>query len=363
MLAIKTTRQTPDLWLTDAYIRRYFPAYLLEIPTISVGTIRHAFFRFILWFLETGIKIFLRPRSAKTVGALNPDEVMAVYDEQARRYDKTHHLTTRGQDLQWRREAASYAAMVARGRQDDLSVLDLCTGTGLTIQAMHDAFSQYGLHAHVVGLDLNQKMLDFAHRENGSNGRFMVDYVRGDATNMVGTPSSGLVRFSEHSFDVVTQVFGIGGIPDSHLVFENVIRLLRPNGRFWMCDMHHPLAQFAGEMPFFLKWIATPAFEHIAYRTVTIPVALKQLWAWRDTTPDFYYLPLATYHDDRGIWWGFEVEQFYVESQRWWLSIPVMPTAKIAVRKVSLSIDEALRRRKMTEMLVSHFRQNPVVRE
>jgi len=189
----------------------------------------------------------------------------------------------------------------------------------------------------------------------------MVDYVRGDATDMVGTPHGGLMKFAEESFDVVTQVFGIGGIPDPRSVFENVIRLLKADGRFWLCDIHHPVPAFAGEMPLFLRWIRTPAFEWVAYRTVTIPVALKQLWAWRDPTSDFYFLPLVIHQDHERQWWGFEVDQFHIESQRWWLSFPVMPTAKLAVRKVKISPMEAAKRYKMTMQVEHHFDQHPVV--
>jgi hypothetical protein len=84
--------------------------------------------------------------------------------------------------------------------------------------------------------------------------------------------------------------------------------------------------------------------EMVVYEDSTLPVVLNRLWGWRDTTLCFYLLPLATYCDDAGKYWGFEVKTFEQESQRWWFALPLMPVAKIVVEKVEISKEVAKKR-------------------
>lgn len=171
-----------------------------------------------------------------------------------------------------------------------------------------------------------------------------MNYVRGDAMNLMDR-KDGLI--TEGSFDAVTQVFGIGGISHPLLVFESMLKVLRPAGRYFMVDMHQPISGQECEMPVLWKWIRLPRFEAMAYNNNTMEVILKRLWGWRDTTLDFYQLPLTTFQDENGIWWGFNVISFEMDSQRWWFGMPVMPIAKIIVEKAQISETEAMVRQRI----------------
>lgn len=139
----------------------------------------------------------------------------------------------------------------------------------------------------------------------------------------------------------MTQVFGIGGIEHFSKVFLNVLKVLKPNGYYHMIDMHRPLLVTAKDCFLLGGWYRFSAFETFSYERVAIPLALNQLWGWRDPTICFYILPLITWQDKIGKWWGFETLTFEQESLRWWLGLPAMPVAKIIVKKVAIEQEEA----------------------
>jgi SAM-dependent methyltransferase len=201
----------------------------------------------------------------------------------------------------------------------------------------------------IVGLDYNRAMLEKAQARKLSENHVNVSFVRGDATNMVaegGVPkemSDGLRQFPEGYFGFVSQVFGIGGIERPDRVFNGVIRLLEEGGRYFLTDMHRPIAGLPGEY-FFFGWRQMPDIEVQTYEETTIPLALRRLWGWRDTTLDFYLLPLTTHQSEDGRWWGFSVLSLDVQSEHWWLGLPVMPVAKTLVEKVQITEGEARKR-------------------
>lgn len=330
----------------------YFPRYLREPPALDCGSIMYAWLRFVQLLIQTSIKLFLRPRS-DSVGKLDIKEVEQVYDREAATYDVKHHLTTHGMDTTWRRLASWSVATLGRNNSGPIAVLDLCTGTGLTIREMATLLSDWGISGSVTGLDYNAKMLDIASSRNGSYRGIDVSFVRGDAMNLArqDQPVDGLEQFESDSFNAVTQMFGVGGISDPLLVFQGVLQILKPGGQFFLIDMHQPIANQPGEWPFLLKWFRFTRLEAMTYEETTIPLALNRLWGWRDTTLDFYLLPLITWQDTDGLRWGFKVINFEVESQRWWLGLPIMPVGKIIVEKVTIDEQEFAKRQKILSLV------------
>lgn len=329
--------------------KRYFPAYLSQPVSFRCSSIRYVWHIVVQWFIQLGIKLVLRPRRSAS-GVLDPHEVDEVYNREAVTYDRKHHLTTRGKDTVWRRYVGWQAATLGLARAQPLAILDLCTGTGLTVIEMANILCAHSVSATIIGLDRNQAMLGRAHTCGGQYPGITAQFVRGDATSLVdaGSTDDGLTRFAPGTFDTVVQVFGIGGIGEPLRVFESVLTVLKDDGRFVLVDMHAPIPNQPGEWPLFLKWFRTSLLETIAYQQTTIPLALRRLWAWRDPTLDFYFLPLVTWHDPAtDDWWGYEMTSRTVESERWWLSLPLMPVARMVVRKVRLSQPEAMQRQEM----------------
>jgi ubiquinone/menaquinone biosynthesis C-methylase UbiE len=320
--------------VTEKELKKYFPEYILNPTTLYYRWLKRIVLLMLRWFLTIMVKLFLSPRPLS--GSLDQSEIDEVYTREARTYNRKHHLTTYGMDLVWRRAAGWFVSLVGRNKQSLIKILDICTGTGLTVKELCDILQEWNIDADVVGLDYNERMLAVA-KDSAVSESGRASFVQGDATDL-------LRSFSENSFDAATQVFGIGGIPEPLKVFNGVLQILKPGGQFLMIDMHKPIPKHPGEWPLFLKWCRFPVMEMVVYEDSTLPIVLNRLWGWRDTTLCFYLLPLITYQDDDGRHWGLEVKYFEQESQRWWFSLPLMPTAKIVVEKVEISEDVAKKR-------------------
>jgi len=326
-------------------LRDYFPGYVLEPVMMRVPTGGYWWRVFFQWQLRLAISLFLRPRSG-AVGDLDQSEVDGVYDREAVTYDWKHHWTTRWMDTGWRRFAAQVIAAQVSNRAGPKMLLDLCTGTGLTITEMLTELGQWPVGGIIVGVDYNKKMLMQAEQRDYGSDLWDVRLVRSDATCLTNCklPSNEWTCFDSETFHGVAQVFGIGGISDPISVFRQVLVTLKRGGVYVLVDMHMPIPGQPGRMPLFGK---TPLLEAMTYQRTTIPLALKRLWGWRDTTLDFYLLPLVAWQENEHRWWGWEVLSRFVESERWWLGLPVMPVAKMVVRKVPLSADEGRRRNEL----------------
>jgi len=93
-------------------------------------------------------------------------------------------------------------------------LLDLCCGTGLSTEALADAYPK----ATIVGLDASLGMLDLAKQKSyGAD----VSFVLGDAMN----PSEAGI---EGQFDGILMAYGIRNMPDADACLERLLTLLKP---------------------------------------------------------------------------------------------------------------------------------------
>lgn len=345
--------QLADKGIDIEELRHYFPTYICQDEKWNIGYLTYYWFKITQFFIQSGIKLVLRPRQGD-VGSLSQSEVDDVYSREAATYDLKHHLTTHGMDTAWRRWA-SWCVAILNGQTKPLKILDLCTGTGLTPVEMAPLLAAWGIEAEITGLDYNRGMLDRACERELNLPPVSFAALQGDATrlNEDKLPKEGALKgFPPNTFDAITQMFGIGGISSPLAVFESVLSVLKPGGMYFLIDMHRPIRFQPGEWTFFLKWFRFPLFEAMTYNETTIPLALARLWAWRDPTLDFYLLPLViSWENDK--YWGYEVISREVESQRWWLNLPVMPVARMAVKKVEISAEEAAKRGKILKFALS----------
>jgi len=333
--------------ITKIDLRKHFPRYILETNVIEYGLTKRIFITVIRIMLQFFVWVILRPRLGR-VGELNLEEVDKVYSREAFSYNLKHHITTRGMDLVWRRSCGWFLSTM--DNKDELKILDLCTGTGLTTQEVASILNEFYKKAKIIALDYNVNMLSIAKKTTASEiGNIKIEYCMGDAMNLHNSTyevKNDLETFDYNVFDAIIQMFGIGGIKDPLKVLDGVLKILKPGGYFFLIDMHNPVANLPGEIPFlFFKWLRMPVFESLIYKEGTIPLVLKRLWGWRDPTPLFYLISLITYRDDKENFWGFRKKYFFQESKRWWLSLPVMSVAELIVEKVQLSKEEAERRK------------------
>ncbi len=161
-------------------------------------------------------------------GALRrPAEIESMFDRIVRRYDLMNRLMTGGQDIAWRRKAASVA--IGSGAE---RVLDVATGTGdLAIELRRQGFPV------VVGVDFAQQMLDSAAEKLAANGSSGIMLLRSDAMRL---------PFPDGSFDACTVAFGLRNMIDYQAAVSEMARVLRPGGRLVILEMtpvRNPLFQ------------------------------------------------------------------------------------------------------------------------
>ena len=95
-------------------------------------------------------------------------------------------------------------------------VLDVACGSG------NAALRAAGAGGRVVGVDLTPELFD-AGRKLAADAGVMVDWREGDAEAL---------PFPDASFDVVLSVFGCMFAPRHQVAAEEMLRVLRPGGRF-----------------------------------------------------------------------------------------------------------------------------------
>jgi demethylmenaquinone methyltransferase / 2-methoxy-6-polyprenyl-1,4-benzoquinol methylase len=153
-----------------------------------------------------------------------PARIAGMFDAIAPRYDFLNHLLSAGLDVSWRTRAIRSLGL--RGGE---RVLDLCTGTAdLAIAA---ATAPSGA-ARVVGVDFSGEMLRLGAAklaERGLDGR--IGLVQGDAMH-IPLPSA--------SVDAAMVAFGIRNVERPEVTFGDVLRVLRPGGRFAILEFGLP---------------------------------------------------------------------------------------------------------------------------
>jgi ubiquinone/menaquinone biosynthesis C-methylase UbiE len=95
-------------------------------------------------------------------------------------------------------------------------ILETAAGTGIATRAIAAALPQ----AAIVATDLNQAMLDIAA------GKASVGSIRWQQADAQALP------FAPGSFDAVVCCFGVMFMPERTTAYREVLRVLRPSGRF-----------------------------------------------------------------------------------------------------------------------------------
>jgi len=190
----------------------------------------------------------------------SPQDVAAMFDHVAERYDLTNDVLSLGQTRAWRRAVA--AAVDARPGQ---RVLDLAAGTGTSALP----FAAAG--AHVVACDFSLGMLRVGKRVHPS-----LPLLAGDALRL---------PFADAVFDAVTISFGLRNVHDVDAALGEMARVTRPGGRLVVCEFSHPTWR-----PFrtIYSGYLMSALPRVARRVSSNPEAYvylaESIQAWPDQT-------------------------------------------------------------------------------
>jgi len=144
-----------------------------------------------------------------------PEEVSAMFDGVARRYDLLNDLLSLGRTKAWRKVATSIIAP-----KPGMRILDIAAGTGSSSRPLADA------GADVIPLDFSKGML-----EAGRNRHPDLAFMQGDALAL---------SFKENEFDVTTISFGLRNTSDTSKALRESFRVLKSGGRMVIVEFSQP---------------------------------------------------------------------------------------------------------------------------
>ena len=145
----------------------------------------------------------------------DPDEVAAMFDGVAKRYDLVNDLLSLGRTKAWRRAATKIIAP-APGVQ----ILDIAAGPGSSSEPLHKA------GATVFATDFSEGMLAV-----GRKSRPYLNFSKADALNL---------PFEANRFDVVTISYGLRNTADYPKALAEALRVTKPGGRMVVVEFSHP---------------------------------------------------------------------------------------------------------------------------
>jgi demethylmenaquinone methyltransferase/2-methoxy-6-polyprenyl-1,4-benzoquinol methylase len=122
------------------------------------------------------------------------------------------------------------------------AVLDLAAGTG----DLSLALARQGRPASVLGTDFSPEMLEVAARKG--------ERYDGVTRLRFEVQDAQALTLPDETFDVVTVAFGVRNFPDRAANFREVLRVLKPGGRYLVLEFSRPpFAPFRALYHFYLN--------------------------------------------------------------------------------------------------------------
>ncbi len=163
------------------------------------------------------------PDSDLAPGRPTAERVRGIFSQIADKYDLFNAMASLGIDRSWRRELVRACALTPASR-----ALDLASGTGDVAFAL----ANLGKPAEVVATDFVPEMLAVAeHKAADKPAAVPVLFSVADAQDL---------PFEDASFDVATVAFGVRNFPDRERNFAEVLRVLKPGGRYVILEFSRP---------------------------------------------------------------------------------------------------------------------------
>jgi len=188
----------------------------------------------------------------------DPDEVAAMFDGVARRYDIVNDLLSLGRTKAWRRAATQIIAPAP-----GMKILDLAAGPGSSSEPLHKA------GATVFSTDFSEGML-----AQGRISRPYLNFSKADALNL---------PFEADSFDLTTISFGLRNTVDYAKALAEALRVTKAGGRIVVVEFSHPT--WAPFRSLYLGYLMR-ALPAIARKTASNPDAYiylaESIRAWPD---------------------------------------------------------------------------------
>ena len=186
------------------------------------------------------------------------DEVAAMFDRVAPRYDLANDVLSLGQDRAWRRHTVD-----AVGAEPGQLILDLAAGTGTS----SEPFAVAG--ATVVATDLSLGMLKV-----GRQRRPELSFVAADALRL---------PFADASFDAVSIAFGLRNVEDPSAALREMRRVTRSGGTLVVCEFSTPTWRpFRALYANYLVAAIPPIARAVSSNPVAYEYLAESIQAWPD---------------------------------------------------------------------------------
>lgn len=157
-------------------------------------------------------------------GSSKTEEVAAMFNNIAPRYDFLNHVLSMGIDKGWRKEAI---ALFKDNPPDHL--LDVATGTA------DFAISALKINpGKITGVDISEGMLEIGRKKIISKGlQHKIELIYGDSEKL---------PFEDATFDAAMVAFGVRNFSDLDKGLRDIFRVLKPGGKFVVLEFSQPTA-------------------------------------------------------------------------------------------------------------------------
>ena len=146
-----------------------------------------------------------------------------------------HALSMNVDRLWWRRTARIFAHILQRSQ--DITVLDLCAGTGDMAVALHALAAKKGGNPSIYALDFSHQMLSHGLNKYSARG---IQPVEADALAL---------PIPDNRMDLVVSAFGFRNLANYDAGLREIFRVLKPGGEVGILDFGEPGGLWASFMP------------------------------------------------------------------------------------------------------------------
>ncbi|MES2200257.1 MAG: bifunctional demethylmenaquinone methyltransferase/2-methoxy-6-polyprenyl-1,4-benzoquinol methylase UbiE [Chlamydiota bacterium] len=151
-------------------------------------------------------------------------EIWKMFDTLSQTYDKTNRWMTFGLDLYWRKKMGSFLP-----GKNNISLLDCATGTADQIISLVKYSPKI---EEAIGIDLSEEMLEIG--KNKVKKTLFAKKIHLQTASALDLP------FPENRFDCVTLSFGIRNVTDVSSCLQEILRVLKPDGRALILETSLP---------------------------------------------------------------------------------------------------------------------------
>ncbi len=150
------------------------------------------------------------------------EQVTQMFDNISKEYDGLNRVISFGIDVKWRNKVVKLIKA-----QNPKTILDIATGTGDLAISLANTDAE-----KIVGLDISDGMLEVGRQKiKKKTLQNRIDMVIGDSENL---------PFENDSFDAITVAFGIRNFENLEIGLAEILRVLKPNGKFVILETSVP---------------------------------------------------------------------------------------------------------------------------